>query len=354
MSSTARSPSSPAATAASARPSCWRWPSRAPTIVIDYVANPDATEELEQQIVALGDTGHRRRGRRQQGRRPPAAGRRRRQGVRPARHHGQQRRHRDPHRRSSTPPRQQYEKVLDINLKSAFFGTQIAAKQMIAQGDGGRIINITSVHEDWPMPGNTPYCLSKGGMRMLTRTAGVELAPARHPRRRRRPGRGGHADQRVDRGRPGEDEDARRRHPDRPHGAARGDRQRRRLPRRRRRELPRRPPRSSPTAGSCTRAPGSDPGRSPNGRDARRQRLRTNQTPSIRTRTPRTIHIGQEPKTSRLSVRCSYARFSGEPTFGRWCAGLRALLPLLPIAATLLGLEGSGPGGHPWAISDRR
>jgi glucose 1-dehydrogenase len=71
----------------------------------------------------------------------------------------------------------QYQKVLDINLKSAFFGTQIAAKQMIAQGDGGRIINITSVHEDWPMPGNTPYCLSKGGMRMLTRTAGVELAP---------------------------------------------------------------------------------------------------------------------------------------------------------------------------------
>jgi glucose 1-dehydrogenase len=71
----------------------------------------------------------------------------------------------------------QYEKVLAINLKSAFFGTQLAAKQMIAQGGGGRIINMTSVHEDWPMPGNTAYCLSKGGMRMLTRTAGVELAP---------------------------------------------------------------------------------------------------------------------------------------------------------------------------------
>ena len=72
---------------------------------------------------------------------------------------------------------QQYEKVLAINLKSAFFGTQFAAQQMIKQGGGGRIINITSVHEDWPMPGNTAYCLSKGGMRMLTRTAGVELAP---------------------------------------------------------------------------------------------------------------------------------------------------------------------------------
>jgi glucose 1-dehydrogenase len=70
----------------------------------------------------------------------------------------------------------QYDKVLAINLKSAFFGTQIAAKQMIKQGSGGRIINITSVHEDWPMPGNTPYCLAKGGMRMLTRTAGLELA----------------------------------------------------------------------------------------------------------------------------------------------------------------------------------
>jgi glucose 1-dehydrogenase len=71
----------------------------------------------------------------------------------------------------------QYEKVLAINLKSAFFGTQLAAQQMIKQGGGGRIINITSVHEDWPMPGNAAYCVSKGGMRMLTRTAGVELAP---------------------------------------------------------------------------------------------------------------------------------------------------------------------------------
>jgi len=70
----------------------------------------------------------------------------------------------------------QYDQVMAVNLKSAFFGTQIAARQMIKQGGGGRIINITSVHEDWPMPGNTAYCLAKGGMRMLTRTAGVELA----------------------------------------------------------------------------------------------------------------------------------------------------------------------------------
>lgn len=71
----------------------------------------------------------------------------------------------------------QYDKVMAINLKAAFFGTQLAARQMIAQGGGGRIINVSSVHEDWPMPGNTAYCLSKGGMRMLTRTTGLELAP---------------------------------------------------------------------------------------------------------------------------------------------------------------------------------
>lgn len=71
---------------------------------------------------------------------------------------------------------EQYDKVMHINLKSAFFAIQLAAKQMIKQGTGGRIINITSVHEDWPMPNNTPYCVSKGGMRMLTRTAALELA----------------------------------------------------------------------------------------------------------------------------------------------------------------------------------
>ncbi len=70
-----------------------------------------------------------------------------------------------------------FDLVIGVNLKGAFFGTQLAAKQMIKQGGGGRIINISSIHEDWPMPGNTPYCCAKGGVRMLTRTAGVELAP---------------------------------------------------------------------------------------------------------------------------------------------------------------------------------
>ena len=71
---------------------------------------------------------------------------------------------------------EQFDTVLNVNLRGVFFATQYAAKQMIAQGTGGRIINISSVHEDWPMPNNTPYCVAKGGVRMLTRTAGVELA----------------------------------------------------------------------------------------------------------------------------------------------------------------------------------
>jgi glucose 1-dehydrogenase len=70
---------------------------------------------------------------------------------------------------------EQFDRVMNVNLKSAFFGTQSAAKQFIAQKTPGLVINMSSVHEDWPMPGNVAYCVSKGGMRMLTRTAGVEL-----------------------------------------------------------------------------------------------------------------------------------------------------------------------------------
>lgn len=70
---------------------------------------------------------------------------------------------------------EQYDRVMDINIKSAFFGTQLAAKQFITQKSPGIVINMSSVHEDWPMPGNIAYCVSKGGTRMLARTAGVEL-----------------------------------------------------------------------------------------------------------------------------------------------------------------------------------
>jgi len=149
---------------------------RGAKVVIDYVSNPQAEDELEQQIAALGevavgvqadvskledlqrliDTAVEKFGRLDV--MVNNAGIETRTSI-------------------LDTSEEQYERVLAINLKSAFFGTQLAAKQMIAQGGGGRVINMTSVHEDWPMPGNTPYCLSKGGMRMLTRTAGVELAP---------------------------------------------------------------------------------------------------------------------------------------------------------------------------------
>lgn len=69
-----------------------------------------------------------------------------------------------------------YDKVMAVNLKSAFFGSQAAARYFIDAQREGLIINISSVHEEWPMPGNTAYCVAKGGMRMLARTAGVELA----------------------------------------------------------------------------------------------------------------------------------------------------------------------------------
>jgi glucose 1-dehydrogenase len=149
---------------------------RSANVVIDYVAHPEATEELERKIAAMGDAAIGVEAdvskvadlQRLIDSAVKAFGRldiminnagvESRTGV-----------------LDSTE--EHYDEVLDINLKSAFFGTQLAARQMIAQGGGGRIINMTSVHEDWPMPGNTPYCLSKGGMRMLTRTAGVELAP---------------------------------------------------------------------------------------------------------------------------------------------------------------------------------
>jgi glucose 1-dehydrogenase len=145
-------------------------------LVIDYVVNPEATEGLEKQVVALGDQAIGVQAdvskvselRKLVDAAVQAFGRVdimvNNAGV---------------ETRTSVldTTEAQYERVLAINLKSAFFGTQLAAQQMIKQGGGGRIINITSVHEDWPMPGNTAYCLSKGGMRMLTRTAGVELAP---------------------------------------------------------------------------------------------------------------------------------------------------------------------------------
>ncbi len=73
-------------------------------------------------------------------------------------------------------PYAEAKKIIDVNLLGPFLVMQAGAKQMIKQGGGGRIINISSVHEDLPMPTNAIYCASKGGLRMLMRTAAVEFA----------------------------------------------------------------------------------------------------------------------------------------------------------------------------------
>lgn len=71
----------------------------------------------------------------------------------------------------------QFDRVVSVDLKGAFFCAQAAAREMVKRKTPGRIINISSVHEDIPMPENAPYCCAKGGMRMLTRTICLELAP---------------------------------------------------------------------------------------------------------------------------------------------------------------------------------
>ena len=74
-------------------------------------------------------------------------------------------------------PLEQFQKIVSVNLQGPFVCCQLAAKQMVKQGRGGRLINISSIHEDLPMPTNAPYCATKGVLRMLTRTIAVELAP---------------------------------------------------------------------------------------------------------------------------------------------------------------------------------
>jgi len=71
---------------------------------------------------------------------------------------------------------EQFDRVLGVDLKGAFFCAQAAARAMVKRKTAGRIINISSVHEDIPMPQNVPYCCAKGGMRMLARTICLELA----------------------------------------------------------------------------------------------------------------------------------------------------------------------------------
>lgn len=71
----------------------------------------------------------------------------------------------------------EYDLVMNVNLKGAFFLTQAFVRRLCETGKPGRIINISSVHEDMAMPGFTTYCCSKGGMRMMMRNLAVELGP---------------------------------------------------------------------------------------------------------------------------------------------------------------------------------
>ncbi|HEX6496725.1 MAG TPA: glucose 1-dehydrogenase [Acidobacteriaceae bacterium] len=70
-----------------------------------------------------------------------------------------------------------YDKVLDVNLKGPFFLTQYFVQKLLAANKAGRVINISSVHEDMAFPHFSSYCASKGGIRMLMRNLAVELGP---------------------------------------------------------------------------------------------------------------------------------------------------------------------------------
>jgi len=70
----------------------------------------------------------------------------------------------------------EWNKVLNVNLNGSFIVTQAAGRQMVKQGDGGKIVFISSVHEDIPFVGYSAYCASKGGIRMFMRNIAMELA----------------------------------------------------------------------------------------------------------------------------------------------------------------------------------
>ena len=71
----------------------------------------------------------------------------------------------------------EWDRILDVNLKGFFLCSQTAAKQMVLQGDGGVIINMSSAGDTLAGKNLTHYCVAKGGVRMLTRQLAFELAP---------------------------------------------------------------------------------------------------------------------------------------------------------------------------------
>lgn len=71
----------------------------------------------------------------------------------------------------------EYDAVLNVNLKGVFFATQAMAQHLIETNRPGKIVNISSVHEELPFPHFAAYCASKGGVKLLTRNLAIELAP---------------------------------------------------------------------------------------------------------------------------------------------------------------------------------
>jgi len=69
-----------------------------------------------------------------------------------------------------------FDRVLRINLKSMFLCSQGAARDMVARGEGGCIINMSSVNAELTIPNQVPYVISKGGVNQLTRVAAIALA----------------------------------------------------------------------------------------------------------------------------------------------------------------------------------
>lgn len=72
---------------------------------------------------------------------------------------------------------EEYDRVMAVNLRGAFFLAQAFVRRLRDAKKPGRIVNISSVHEDMVFPGFTTYCCSKGGMRMLMRNLAMELGP---------------------------------------------------------------------------------------------------------------------------------------------------------------------------------
>lgn len=70
-----------------------------------------------------------------------------------------------------------YDKVLNFNLKGVFFATQEFVRHLLQTNRRGKIVNVSSVHEELPFPNFTAYCASKGGVKMLTRNLSIELGP---------------------------------------------------------------------------------------------------------------------------------------------------------------------------------